>query len=269
MKETNYQEVAGKYDRNRKRHHIRMDEELLRVFERHSFSAGSPMRVLDLGCGTGNYLSVQMDSFETETAGGLIEWYGMDASDAMLKEARRKLSRDYGHGVDRTSGADLCLGDAHQLPHGDNFFHFVSCNFAFHHFTDKEKVMDEVRRVLDSGSVFKIWNIQPEQMPGWWVYRFFPQSFLEDSERFWDEKRMWLELEKRGFQVKIKSTRTLQRRPIKEIIQDIDRRDISELANLDDSTYSQGVTATSALYNECPSATVPDEFSQVTIIAEG
>ena len=254
MKRTDYNRVSKNYDENRQRQRIHADDALAKSLQNYSFSA--PFRVLDLGCGTGTYLHTQKDAFTSEFDGGQIEWFGLDASQAMLEQARPKVP-----------GADLQVGDVHSLPYPDGHFNFISCNFAFHHFEDKGKALDEIHRVTASGGTFKIWNIQPERMPGWWVYRYFPQACLEDSERFWGEQRLWLELEKRGFSVKIKSSRTLRRRAVQEIIEDIDRRDISELANLDDQDYLKGRAAVRALQSAAAEVRIPDEFAQLTCIA--
>jgi len=270
MKSTNYSQVAAFYDQNRGRRRIHPDEQLLKALEKFSGKLGPdgagrrPFRVLDLGCGTGNYLDVQMQVCEQMDVDFEIEWYGLDASDAMLEKARQKLS-DRGENLDRYEAAVVYLqpGDAQALPYDDNFFDFIACNFAFHHFPDKGLVLDEVSRVLTSSGRFKIWNIQPEYMPHWWVYRFFPAARLEDSERFWSENRLFLELEGRGFSLRLKTTRTLQQRDLEAVLEDARRRDISELANLEDGVYRAGVSAIESMNSSGTVSVVLDEFAQL------
>jgi len=297
MKKTDYSEVAKRYDENRSRQKIERDADLERAL-RLRFNDGSSdatvFRILDLGCGTGNYLQVQRGYFDTwnpdvsseEAEPGdartiKIEWYGIDASHAMLDRARVKLMAEGFEEQGREEPADnsavpffdLREGDALDLPYHDDMFDFITCNFAFHHFSDKERALDEIKRVLTPNGTFKIWNIQPELMEGWWVYRYFPEARLEDGERFWREERLFHQLERRGFTVRIRTSRTLKRRRLDHILEDIERRDISELANLADADYRLGKAAVEALLEASKredtrrSAAIVDEFSQIILTA--
>ena len=116
--------------------------------------------MLDLACGTGSFLRVQMEVFGGEG----IEWYGADASPEMLALAAEKVPE-----------AELSLQDAHALKFEDGFFDAVCCNFAFHHFQDKPRAAGEIGPCTGPGQECSaLRNIAPEAMPGWWVYRFFP-----------------------------------------------------------------------------------------------
>lgn len=55
MKETDYSEIASRYDGNELRHDISRDANIERLY---SINSGS-LTVLDLACGTGNYLVKQ------------------------------------------------------------------------------------------------------------------------------------------------------------------------------------------------------------------
>jgi ubiquinone/menaquinone biosynthesis C-methylase UbiE len=100
------------------------------------------LRVLDVGCGTGNLL---------RTTGKLrpdAELSGMDPDPKALARARRKTRR---------AGLDVRLdrGFAQEMPYPDGSFDRVFSSLMFHHLdsTAKDALLAEVRRVLRPGGV--------------------------------------------------------------------------------------------------------------------
>lgn len=94
--------------------------------------------VLDLGCGTGELLSAAVGRWPEG------DWAGLDLSENMLCAARTKLG-------DRV---ELVRGDAAELPFADGRFQAVVCSDSFHHYPEPDRVLEEVRRVLQPGGVF-------------------------------------------------------------------------------------------------------------------
>lgn len=92
---------------------------------------GRPRRVLDLGCGNGNVLAALR-------AGGTEELFGLDLSEQMVRQAQLRLKE----------GARIRTGDAASLPYEDGFFDAVVCCASFHHYTQADKALEEMRRVL-------------------------------------------------------------------------------------------------------------------------
>jgi len=86
----------------------------LRAIGWKMYPTDSSMTVLDVGCGTGAHLEAYVNSD--------AECFGLDASPAMLVEARARLG-------DR---AHLELGDATNLPHPDDSFDFVFTSLFLH-----------------------------------------------------------------------------------------------------------------------------------------
>ena len=91
--------------------------------------------LLDVGCGTGNYLSMFQKSRCTLT--------GIDPSDAALASARKKL----GH------PCELVRGNITELPFSDNEFDIVCAVFGPQTSDDPQKVLAEAVRV-SRGRVF-------------------------------------------------------------------------------------------------------------------
>jgi len=89
------------------------------------------MRVLDVGCGTGTTLEQYVD------AG--CHSYGVDASEAMLTQARKRLG----------GKADLTFGNAEHLAFDDNTFDRVLASLFLHELSDdvRSAVFSEVVRV--------------------------------------------------------------------------------------------------------------------------
>ena len=80
MKKTDYSKIADRYDSNKIRHLIERDEMIT------GLPCCRDLRVLDLGCGTGNYLQAQTRYFSGDNK-RTIFWFGADASEDMLNVA--------------------------------------------------------------------------------------------------------------------------------------------------------------------------------------
>jgi SAM-dependent methyltransferase len=90
-------------------------------------------RVLDVGCGTGVFLSL--------AAGRGLEPSGVDASEALLRLARRRLP-----------DADLRLGDMQLLPYPDDGFDLVTGFTSFFYAADMVAALSEAGRVAKPGA---------------------------------------------------------------------------------------------------------------------
>jgi ubiquinone/menaquinone biosynthesis C-methylase UbiE len=97
--------------------------------------------VLDVACGTGNM------SFELATKFQRV--YGIDISKGMLKNARLKM--ETAKAKNRQIG--FIYGDGENLPFKDNFFDAVTCILAISHFSDAERAILEMKRVLKNGGI--------------------------------------------------------------------------------------------------------------------
>ena len=94
------------------------------------------MRVLDIGCGTG-----QSRQIYAPYAG---DYLGVDLAEAALARAREKFP---------ASRWECC--DARELPYADASFDLVAFSSVLHHIPDFETALREARRVLvPGGSVF-------------------------------------------------------------------------------------------------------------------
>lgn len=220
---TDYSQIFDRYDANPDRHRIGVDAKIV-----PRARPANPVRVLDLACGTGNWLSVQMRGHGDVG----VEWHGLDASADMLGVARKKVP-----------AAVLVEGRAEKLPYRDGWFDFVAVNFAFHHFGDKAAALDEIARVLAPGGVVRMNNFAAERADHWWLYRYFPAAVAIDRARCWPLEQLLAGLAARGVPSEV--TVTVDETPVTLAakLADVRRREISELTLLTESAYQAGRAA--------------------------
>jgi ubiquinone/menaquinone biosynthesis C-methylase UbiE len=236
-----YSRISARYDGNPDRHLIAVDVEIGRLRQRGG--DGRAVRVLDIACGTGNWLAVQAGV----QASRPVEWHGLDASRDMLGVARAKVP-----------AARLVEGRAEQLPYRDGEFDFVAVNFAFHHFGGKEAALDEIVRVLAPGGSLRMNNFAAERGDHWWLYRFFPAAVAADRNRFWTVDRIVAGLVARGVPAEVVFTLDDRAVSVASLLEQACRRDISELHLITEQEYQVGLAAMARLTADNPDAEIPN-----------
>jgi SAM-dependent methyltransferase len=216
---TDYEELAERYDEDRARFGVEPDDIVLEFV-----ASRRAARVLDVGCGTGTWLAAQRQVAPD------ARFCGADPSAGMLAVARRK-------GL-----THLLRAGAERLPLAAAVADYVIANFTFHHW-DKEPALDEIRRVLVPGGVFRLNNIEPFTGSGSWVNEFFPETVAIDAARFWPPDRIADELRVRHFAVDVHVDSRSVETSAAEAVADAERRVISQLATLDDAAYERGLAA--------------------------
>jgi ubiquinone/menaquinone biosynthesis C-methylase UbiE len=104
-------------------------------------------KVLDIGCGTGNWLVRLAKKYKK------FELHGIDRSQGMLAVAAKK-----------NQNIELKTGLAEKLPYNDGEFDFVFMIEALHHFDDQAQSLREASRVLKPGGC--LFLIDPS-LNGW------------------------------------------------------------------------------------------------------
>jgi SAM-dependent methyltransferase len=123
-------------------------------------------RAVEVGCGTGHWLSMLRD--------GGVDALGLDLSFGMLQQARQ-----------RDEQLVVLNGRAHQLPLPDGIFDLVLCVNAFHHFDQPARVIVEARRLLRAGGVLAIIGLNPHaRRDHWFIYDYFPGTLAADVQRY-------------------------------------------------------------------------------------
>jgi|GEM_PF-1708169 len=100
------------------------------------------MKILDIGCGTGNLL------FEMSNLIANYEFKGIDTNPRKIDTAESKL--------DDTDNIEFLVADAAKLPFKTNYFDVIVCTNTFCYLEHKGKALQETYRVLKQFGRFLI-----------------------------------------------------------------------------------------------------------------
>jgi ubiquinone/menaquinone biosynthesis C-methylase UbiE len=171
-----YDQIALEYARHRKVH-----PQVLRGLLVESGIDGQS-RVLEVGCGTGNYIVA------VESAVGCSCW-GIDPSPEMLAEASA-----------RPGSVTFKVGRAERLPFPAGFFDLVFSVDVIHHLDDTAAYFGEVRRVLKPGG--HVCTVTDSE----WIIRhreplaaYFPETVGADLARYPQVKELRHRMGEAGF----------------------------------------------------------------------
>jgi ubiquinone/menaquinone biosynthesis C-methylase UbiE len=116
-----------------------------------------PVKMLDVGCGTGLFASKVQYSLPH------VEVCGVDlVSDMLAKgQARWRLHRAHVLPVQ---------GDSERLPFVSGSFDIVTCANSFHHYPRQDRAVAEMRRVLRPGGRLMIIDGYRDGVWGWFIY---------------------------------------------------------------------------------------------------
>ncbi len=121
------------------------------------FSPEKGQKVLDVGCGTGNF-SLKLGELGCEVT-------GIDLSKKMLAQAKQKAEWAAGADGAALKVAFLCM-DVYNLKFPDNHFDGVFSMAAFEFIEDPQRAYDEMFRVLKPGGSLLIGTINPDSKWG-------------------------------------------------------------------------------------------------------
>ena len=158
-----FDNIAPTYD---KLNHI-MSLNVDKLWRRHALKEivdGTPQRILDVACGTGD----STISIARAAAEG-TKVTGADISEGMMALVMEKAEKA---GVkDRI---DLQVADGEALPYGEETFDRVTCAFGIRNFEHKEKGLEEFRRVLRPGGRAVILELSvPQKKVLRWAYDLY------------------------------------------------------------------------------------------------
>lgn len=154
------------------------------IIERIVSMEDKPTKILDLGCGNGNVISLLSDKIDAQL-------FGVDLSENMVLEAKSYLQEK----------AEFQVGDAEQIPYKDKMFDVVICNASFHHYPNPLIVLDEIKRVLNDDGIFILGD---PTAPFGWILRLFNWTLrYSDSGDYhiYGKKEIIPMLEQEGFKV--------------------------------------------------------------------
>ncbi|WP_297510268.1 ubiquinone/menaquinone biosynthesis methyltransferase [Thermococcus sp.] len=100
-------------------------------------------KILDVACGTGDMIRCMKKRLEKRNI--TAEFYGLDCSERMLEIAKKKVPF-----------AQLKVGNAEEIPFPSESFDLVSIAFGLRNFSDREKAIEEIHRVLKENGLLLI-----------------------------------------------------------------------------------------------------------------
>ena len=174
--EIDFKMYAKNFDKHRK-----ADIELVNIIiDRLKINESS--RILDFGCGTGNYL-------KTFQAKGYNNLFGMDQSEEMCKIASKKTS------------ATLKNGTHNCIPFEDNYFRGVFIVDVIHFIDDIDNLFNSLHRICQvKGRVFIATQSQA-QLETRIYSKYFPSSTKIDKLRHYAIDKLTSTAESKGFKL--------------------------------------------------------------------
>lgn len=147
-----------------------------------------PAKILDLGCGTGQFLHRLRSDFPSS------DLIGVDLSEGMLRQASERLS-------DRPNpAAGLLRADAMALPLRPDSIEVITCSESFHWYPDQAGALAGMARVMTPGGRLIIASIATTTDLGSTGVRIWSEAFGQPI-RALPPRSLARLLEKAGFEV--------------------------------------------------------------------
>ncbi|MCH8805023.1 MAG: class I SAM-dependent methyltransferase [Planctomycetes bacterium] len=141
--------------------------------------AASPLRMLDVGCGTGTLLAM------TARDAGIELLVGLDYSPTMIRKAAEKAER-----LGLASKLRAVVGDAERLPFQEESFDVLTCCNSFHHYPHQARAVAEFRRVLRKGGLMVLIDGFRDNVIGWVIFDVFVEKIEKHVHHVsWSEAR--------------------------------------------------------------------------------
>jgi ubiquinone/menaquinone biosynthesis C-methylase UbiE len=120
-------------------------------------SEDRPIRILDVGCGTGVFAGRMHAAFPH------AQVWGVDLVPGMLARGSERWRRF----AERVHPVQ---GDSERLPFADDSFDFVTCANSFHHYPHQDRAVAEMHRVLRPGGRLLLIDGYRDAPWGWFIY---------------------------------------------------------------------------------------------------
>lgn len=164
---TLFDRIAPEYDRLNHILSLNMDKGWRRKAVRETVDADTPLNVLDVACGTGDFT---IEIAQKAPQGSRVT--GIDLSEGMMSVGREKI---------RQAGviAEMVQGDCEALPFEDGSFDRVSAAFGVRNFEHLDVGLSEMHRVLKTGGKLVVLELSvPSNSFIRWCYCLYFQKVL-------------------------------------------------------------------------------------------
>lgn len=130
------------------------------------FPPKSKIRVLDFGCGSGNYIKA-MNTYTNYNI------YGVEPCKEMIRYAR-----------EQNPNVTIKTGNHTLIPYPNNFFEYVYMTNVVHQISDISTMYKEICRVLKPNGILCICTENRYQLLSKYWIRYFPSIVIKDLQRF-------------------------------------------------------------------------------------
>ncbi len=217
--EVDYNKISRQYDDVRS-----ADLKLISLFS-EEVEMNENTRILDFGCGTGNYA----DKLQKVTGAKI---YGVDPSDGMREKAKAK-----------NSNVVFYKGNDKNIPFDNNFFHFIYMTDVIHHIPEIRVMFNELKRVLKSNGKICIATQSHTQIEKRFYVKYFPTTAKVDKERYPDIEKIISSGKEENLEY-INSVTYCDNQLVKvgkEFVNLVERKGYSMFHLIEDSEYKQGL----------------------------
>lgn len=175
--EYNYNEISKIYDDVRE-----ADFEIVKFILKRA-QVNKESRILEIGCGTANYLKIIHEMTKAEV-------WGVDRSQGMLNKAKEKCK-----------DATLIEADAVELPGiPDSTFDLVYMVDVLHHIENIDKMFSNIRRVLKKNATIVIFSDNHEHIRNRLTTKYFPETLENELKRYQDTQEIIDTLQRNDFE---------------------------------------------------------------------
>lgn len=119
-------------------------------------------KYLDIGSGTANYTNAYIQQG--------YHFIGAEPSDRMIGEARSKYP-----------AIEFIQTKAEDLPFGDKQFDGATGTFTLHHWDSMQEGLTQLCRVLKPGAKAVFLSFTPQQIFGYWLCHYFPETMKNSA----------------------------------------------------------------------------------------
>lgn len=171
----NYNEISKTYD------NVRNEEKSILDLFLKELNVTNTTRILDFGCGTGNYTDAMQKQSNAQV-------YGVEPSDGMREKA-----------IAKNPNIVFVKGNHENIPFEDNFFDFVYMTDVIHHIPNLGIMFSEIARVLKPNGKLCILTESHKQIDNRFYVKYFPSTAIVDKERYPDIDEIITEAEDHSF----------------------------------------------------------------------
>ena len=216
---TNYDIASITYDNTRNANSAIIDM----LSKRFDFSKKS--KVLDFGCGTGNYLFQLRNSYKCEL-------FGLEPSDGMRQIASNK-----------NETIKITRGNHENIPFEDNFFDLIYMTDVIHHVSDLNILFYNFNKKVNKNGLVCIITESYKQIESRWYNKYFKSLITNEKKRYPDISVVTELAERQGFKIYYIDTINYGNKNIvtSEFIRMVEEKNYSMFQQLDDEEYRNGL----------------------------